>query len=95
MTTIEVIRADGSEERHEVPRFGSFRRARAMIGGCPLDTVNLRDGRVMLVDDVGHLREPKPPVNEKATQLYHSVCKPGTTHQILGDVAIVVDAEIG
>lgn len=57
-----------------------------------LDTVNLRDGRVMMVDDLGHSKGL--PVNEKATELYHGICKPGTTHQIVGDVAIVVDADL-
>jgi len=32
-------------------------------------------------------------MSEKATALYHSVCLPGTTHQIVGDVAIAIDAE--
>ncbi len=80
--------------------------------------MNLRDGRVMLVDDNGYDVEevdlglkPGPaggqpmqtyrrvpirarkPVNEAATRIYHGVCKPGTTHQIVGDVAIVRDAD--
>lgn len=35
----------------------------------------------------------RKPVNAKATELYHAVCKPGTTHQIVGDVAIVNDED--
>lgn len=34
------------------------------------------------------------PVNLEATKLYHSVCRPGTTHQIVGDVAILQDDEL-
>ena len=64
---------------------------------------------VMAVDDFGwetegidhgngHL-ELKPvralkPVNKKATKLYHAICVPGTTHQIVGDVAIMHDGEV-
>ena len=33
------------------------------------------------------------PVNVKATQLYHANCKPGTTHQIIGDVVVVPDED--
>ncbi len=73
------------------------------------DTVNLRDGRIMLVDDNGyeskivdrgnnHLEivplKGRKAVNAKATQLYLSVCVPGTTHQIVGDVAIVNDIDM-
>jgi hypothetical protein len=31
------------------------------------------------------------PINPEATKLYHQVCKPNTTHQIVGDVAILHD----
>jgi hypothetical protein len=31
----------------------------------------------------------KKPVNAEATTLYHSVCVPGVTHQIVGDVVLV------
>ncbi len=64
---------------------------------------------VMLVDDAGHntmvVETPghievistghRKPVNEKATALYHLNCRPGTTHKIVGDVAIVPDADFG
>lgn len=66
------------------------------------------DGQVMLVDDNGYettlvelgvgrlLMKPVralKPVNAEATKLYHSVCAPGTTHQIVGDVAVVPDED--
>lgn len=57
--------------------------------GC--DVVNLRDGRVMMVDDTG-LIDGKS-INERATKIYHSLCKPGTVHPICGDVAIVNDSD--
>jgi hypothetical protein len=38
----------------------------------------------MFVDDLGYSRGL--PQNTEATGLYHKVCKPGTTHQIKGDV---------
>lgn len=102
---VHLICTDGREEIVNVP----FREISKLIGADTTDTVNLRDGRVMLVDDAGwefevvdhgdgHF-EHKPtrarkPINEKATALYHAVCYAGTTHQIVGDVAIVVDAEV-
>jgi hypothetical protein len=48
--------------------------------------------------DHGNYVEIKPtralkPVNEKATELYLARCKPGTTHQIVGDVAICNDED--
>jgi len=85
---VHIIRVDGSEE-HVIARFGQIDR---LIHADGLDTVNLRDGRVMVVDDLGHPNGK--PVNRKATALYHGICRPGTTHQIVGDVAIVVDAEV-
>ncbi len=63
---------------------------------------------MMMVDDRGYetemvdhgggrieLRPTKAlkPVNEKATRLYHAVCQPGTTHQIVGDVALAHDED--
>lgn len=78
-------------EVHEVGRHILLDWCRRMIGADIIDTVNLRDGRVMLVDDDGH--QKFLPVNERATELYHSVCKPGTTHKIVGDVAICLDED--
>jgi hypothetical protein len=62
---------------------------------------------VMVVDDKGYETDPivrgntmelRPtralkPVNEKATALYHANCRPGTTHQIVGDVFIGPDSD--
>lgn len=61
---------------------------------------------VMLVDDAGYDTEEvkhseghfelrpvraRKPVNVEATRLYHLNCRPGTTHQIVGDVVVVPD----
>jgi len=63
---------------------------------------------VMVVDDQGYETrtedhggdhfelvpvQARKPVNPRATELYHAVCLPGTTHQIVGDVAILHDAD--
>lgn len=105
---VHVIRTDGREEDHAVPNgSGALPAIYRLIGCDTIDTVNLRDGRVMLVDDNGwdtRFEErpyggamipvrPRKPINAKATTLYHGVCVPGTTHQIVGDVAIAWDRE--
>ena len=102
---IHIIRTDGTEERIVAP----WANICKLIGAQTLDTVNLRDGRVMCVDDDGYETEcvdhgggrielrpiaARKPVNAKATKLYHAVCLPGRMHQIVGDVAIIVDAEV-
>jgi hypothetical protein len=90
MKTIHVIRTDGTEEAHEA-KVLNVRKIYGLIGADCLDTVNLRDGRVMLVDDTGMIEGKL--INAKATALYHSACVPGTMHQIHGDVAITLDAD--
>jgi hypothetical protein len=85
----KVIRTSGSEEAIEgAPRIAKIE---SLIDADCLDTVNLRDGRVMLVDD--NSISKGLPVNAKATDLYHAVCRPGTTHEIRGDVAVVFDSD--
>ena len=82
-----IIRVDGNEECMDL----RFREIAPAIGADAMDHVSLRDGRIMLVDDLGHSKGLA--VNRKATLLYHSVCKPGTVHAIVGDVAIIRDTE--
>jgi len=83
----KVIRVDGTETVHQ----GRVSTAEIckLIGCDALDTVTIdrRRQTVMFVDDVGML--DGKPVNPKATELYHSVCTPGTVHQIHGHVVIV------
>jgi len=104
--TYLVIRCDGTREI--VPERPTIKRVCKSIGCTTIDTVNLRDDLVMMVDDHGYETETvehgaghvelRPvralkAVNQEATALYHSVCRPGTTHQIVGDVALVRDSD--
>jgi len=108
---VEVIRTNGTRETHEIfvaSTHLKLRHCKQLIGCETVDTVNLKDGRVMMVDDngwecqtvddgKGHIamvpiRSLKP-INDEATKLYHSVSRPGTTHQIAGDVVIVLDRD--
>ena len=105
---VKIIRTDGTEEQHEVSKGFAFAKIQKLIGASCCDTVNLRDGNVMLVDDNGYETkcidhgngcfELKPtrarkPINAKATELYLALCIPGTDHRIAGDVEIVRDAD--
>jgi len=90
---IEIIRTNGARETHEVPKAEPLKAIAKLVGYPFFDTVNLRDGRVMLVDDEGAIRDPRAPVNAEATKLYHAVCRPGTTWPIRGHVAIARDAD--
>jgi hypothetical protein len=87
----KIIRADGTNE--DLPGPKPMTSLKALIGADTIDTVSLRHMgtplHVMLVDDNGHGK--KLPVNAEATNLYHANCVPGTTHAILGDVAVVPD----
>jgi hypothetical protein len=85
----KIIRTDGTQTLH-TGRV-SIPEIKRLIGCDCLDSVTLNPRRttVMLVDDTGML--DGKPVNRKATKLYHSICEPGTVHQIHGDVVIVSD----
>ncbi len=90
----KIIRTDGTEELVGArPTIAAVERA---IGADTLTTVTLQrnpERIVMFVDDIGISKGL--PVNAKATELYHGVCRPGNTHQIRGDVAIVNDEDFG
>lgn len=61
-----------------------------------LTIVNLRDGHVMLVHDLGHgamLALPSLEENAGATAAYHATCYPGTKHTIVGVAVIVPDED--
>jgi hypothetical protein len=104
---IELIRVDGQRQSCHINRVGAINTIAALIGADCTDTVNLRDGRAMIVNDRGYKTEliqtahhfklnpvaALLPVNEEATKIYHAVCVPGTTHQIVGDVVIANDAD--
>jgi len=83
--TYKVIRVDGTESNHH-GKASIAEIMRLIVCDC-LDHVTLSRRRIMLVDDVGML--DGKPVNAKATALYHARCKPGTVHQIHGDVVII------
>lgn len=92
LARVEILRVSRpTPEVHEVGKHILLGWIKRMIGAEVLDTVNLRDGRVMLVDDTG-LVDGKPR-NEAATTLYWSICRPGTTHPICGDVAVALDED--
>lgn len=88
-----LIKADGT--RQELQSRQSMADIKRLINASTLDTVNLRHmgvpGHVMVVDDLGHDR--RLPINAEATKLYHANCRPGTTHQIRGDVVVVLDSD--
>ena len=89
--TVEIIRVDGSHETASVDRSNWLHDTEQLIGADILDTVDLRDGHLMFVDDLGHSKGL--PDNPEATTLYHRICKPGTTHQIKGHVVIGKDTD--
>ena len=91
LVSVEILRVGDAREEHQVAKHIFFTWCRRMIGADCIDAVNLRDGRVMLLDDVGHPKGLQ--FNAGATELYHSVCRPGTTHEIVGDVAIYLDRD--
>lgn len=84
-----VLRTTAVEEFLDGPV--SIDEAQRLINADILDSVSLRNGMVMLVDDLGHAKDL--PVNYAATFLYHGVCRTGVEWQIRGDVVIVPDAD--
>ena len=112
LAEVVILRVSGARETHTVGRHILMDWIQRMIDATTLDTVNLRDGRVMLIDDNGYetetIEHPSAagvlhlevramralkPVNSYATALYHAVCRPGTLHAIVGDVAIARDED--
>ncbi len=101
---VQIIRTTGAHEEHDVP----FSAIPDLLKCGVMDSVNLGDGRVMLVDDNGYevlqveidentvelmpVRAKKP-LNQEATRLYHTRA-PDTEHQIVGDVAIVPESAL-
>ncbi len=60
-----IIRTDGTEEQHEAERRDAFPVIAKLIGARTLEMVNLRDGRVMIIDEDGYeieiVERPPPP----------------------------------
>lgn len=85
-----ILKADGTITPLDAPV--TMAQVNAVIGrNAFLETINLRDGRVLLVDDQGVQKGLRR--NEQATALYHSICRPGTTHPILGDAVLALDED--
>lgn len=90
-TFVIIKTSDTAETTLEKPTMAKIQK---LIGAEAVDTVNLREpykGYVMIVDDLGQKKDL--PTNKVATALYHANCRPGTTHKIRGDVAIVWDED--
>jgi len=92
LATVQIQRVQGEPEKHQVDRGIVLDFIRRMIKAERLDFVDLRDGTVMVVDDTGML--DGKPTNNKGTQLYRGICRPGTLHHIHGDVAILKRSEL-
>lgn len=87
----EILKADGTSTLLAAPT--TFERVCEALGNAIPFTVRLPDGWVMIGDDNAIAK--RLPVNEAATKLYHSVCKPGTTHQIRGNVVVTLESDFG
>lgn len=83
----------GAPQPCEIGRHGAIGEIQKLIGCDCCDVVNLRDGRVMLVDDTGKI--DGKPVNSRATEIYRSIYPLAAEHgaSIHGDVAIAIDED--
>ena len=61
--------------------------------GWEYEVTEERDEATRTVIVTHHTTRALKPVNAEATRLYHAVCVPGTTHEIVGDVVIVPDSD--
>lgn len=96
MPEVKVWRVNGVTEGHSYPPGTKLiPEIEKEIGASILDTVNLRDGRVMVVDDSGIKKGL--PVNPLATALYQTIypLAKSAKRSIYGDVAIADDADFG
>ncbi len=96
MPDVKVWRVNGVTEEHTYPTGRKLiPEIEKEIGASCLDSVNLRDGRMMMVDDNGIAKGL--PVNPLATALYQTIYplakKAGAT--IHGDVEIAWDKDFG
>lgn len=99
-TTVELQRGVSWETIHQLLGATSVDTVNLRHLGQPL--------HVMIVDDNGweyeviehspghfehRVTRARKPINAEATRLYHANCKPGVTHQIVGDVVILPDED--
>src|SRR5262245_39272803 len=96
MSTIEIIRATGEHETHQVPLKGSrlLNWLYEHIGCESIDAVNLKNGQIMAVDDNGWETEvihhpdhielrpvwAKKSINLEATKIYQGLWPLGVQH---------------
>ncbi len=88
-----IARGAGAGQHLTIPRRNANRAIRQLIGCECLDVVNLRDGRVMLVDDTGKIDHK--PVNPRATEMFRNLypLHAAAKSNIHGDVVIATDAD--
>ena len=89
--TYKIIRVNGTEEL--VLGKPSTKKIMELIDAEGLDSVILdfQNCQIMMVDDTGLIDGKLE--NPTATQLYRSVCKPGSKGTIHGDVVLVNDKD--
>lgn len=92
MASVRFIKVDGTEWIQTVhkPLIANISQ---IISASICDTVNLRDGNVMIVDDGGI--EIVKPVNQKATDIFQGIYPRAKSNdrKIYGDVAIAWDED--
>lgn len=86
---VTIFRVSGLREEYEIPKQGLLDKVHELIGAKVCDSVNLRNGKVMIVDDTGLIAGK--PINPEGTKLYHEKCGGVTPNSIHGDVAICTD----
>lgn len=91
-----LIHADGTgrEVTPKNARAGfTLRELYALLDCSTVEVVALADGRTMVLDEDGKYREPRRPVNERATRLLH-LAGGMPTDFVTGDVLIVLRGEL-
>lgn len=89
--TVEILRVgETTPAAHKVRPHMSFRFINQALGSSVTDSINLRDGRLMLVDDMGLRKEL--PENPAALAIVREVY-PTYPYPVVGDVAIVWDED--
>ena len=91
LCNIKIIRVNGDTEDHVASKRNLLMAVHKLIGVEVCDTVLLKAGKVMIVDDTGAI--DGKPINFKATDLYHKKCGWVTPNSIHGDVAICTDLD--